>query len=231
MNRHPPLRALIRSIIVEGPLDYWGSVAPPTGPGSQGHVPQNQVPGLRRLFDSMGHTYSIQVATNPKRSRAALQPLFDSGKVEGLDEENGVWIIRSPGPELQEYPPLANLMRRYNPQNIHILSVRPSQKTDILSPRWTVHDLIGHPLEEVLLDQHSSLEEDPRVVSWLKRHGSRDAMIELDFFPELAATLLTQPLPQDPGLKALLDPARADLMRALDSWRGSIIIVGSFGSV
>ena len=96
MNSNHPLRALIRSIITEAPLDDYYSVAPPTGPRTQGHVPPEQIPALRKLFDRMGHTYSIQVATNPLRSWEALKPLIKNKTLKKLNsKKSGVWIIPS----------------------------------------------------------------------------------------------------------------------------------------
>lgn len=227
------IRQLIRSIISEGPLDYWGSVAPPTGPKTQGHVLDKDIPELRSLFKRMGHTYSIQVATNPQRSLEALKPLKRKKILAPLDRKSGTWIIRAPDLEaLSEYSPLSNLVRNYNPENIHILSLRPSQSSDLYGPRWTLHDLIGHPLEKYLVKAKRSLERDGSplnrfVRKWIVDNSEEGLMVDLDLLPELAALLLTEQIPPGPeDVVALLQELKAGLLEVLDSWRGAIIVVG-----
>jgi hypothetical protein len=232
MNRHPPLRALIRSIITEAPLDYWGSLPAADGPRTVGHVSPAEEPALRQLFDKLGHTYSIQVATNPQRALEALKPLFKNKTLESLDRPNGIWIIRSPQPSLQDIPPLSPLMRRYNPENIHILSLRPIGPSHYSSPMWTLHDLIGHPLETQISRTHPSIEKDGTLQNklirpWVARNSPPQLMVDLDLLPQLAALLLVLPPPPTPSpLRDLLIALKESLDLLLDSWRGSIIVVG-----
>lgn len=232
------LRALIHSIIAEAPLDSYYSVAPPSGPRTQGHVSSDQLPALRKLFDTMDHTYSIQVATNPHRSWEALKPLIKNKTLQRLNsKKSGVWIIPSshlsdPAERRhlsQEYPTLGNLLKSYKPDNIHILSHRPSQASDLWGPRWLLHDLIGHPLEEILASSLPSLETQGSplntfITRWISRNSPEGLMVYTDLLPELVSLLLTRPLP--PDAPPDLTRAKLSLKGALEGWRGSIVVVG-----
>jgi hypothetical protein len=242
MNSNHPLRALIRSIITEAPLDDYYSVAPPTGPRTQGHVPPEQIPALRKLFDRLGHTYSIQVATNPLRSWEALKPLIKNKTLKKLNsKKSGVWIIPSSllsDPAVrrhlsEEYPTLGNLLKSYKPDNIHILSHRPSQASDLYGPRWLLHDLLGHPLEETLASSKRALEKEGSplntfVTRWISRNSPEGLMVYTDLLPELVSLLLTLPIPPTapPPVLATLEGLKDSLNAVLDSWKGSIVVVG-----
>lgn len=52
-------------------------------------------------------------------------------------------------------------------------------------------------------------------------------MVDLDLLPELAALLLTEDIPSGPDdIVSLLRELQTGLLDVLDSWKGSIIVVG-----
>jgi hypothetical protein len=97
---------------------------------------------------------------------------------------------------------------------------------------WTLHDLIGHPLETQISRTHPSIEEDgtPQnklIRPWVARNSPPQLMVDLDLLPQLAALLLILPPPPTPSpLRDLLIALKESLDLLLDSWRGSIIVVG-----